>query len=140
VVAEHVAAMRALWFPTPTPFEGRTVRFGASHAHPKPVGDRRLSVLLGAALSATSLDHLVAWADGWIPSDRPTLIDDLQIVRDRLLTAGRDPSSFAVTVVGPLETPHRVEQLAEAGVRRVLRWLPAGPPRAVLEAIERLTP
>ena len=137
-VAEHVAAMRTLWAPAPTPFEGRRIRFGASHAHPKPVGAGRPSVLLGAALSPTALDHLVGWADGWIPSDRPSLIDDLQVVRSRLVDAGRDPSAFAVTVVGPLETPRRIAQLAEAGVGRVLRWLPAGPPSVVLDALDEL--
>ena len=83
-------------------------------------------------------DHLVAWADGWIPSDRPSLVDDLRVIRGRLVDAGRDPSSFAVTVVDPLDRPHRIEQLAEAGVGRVLRWLPAGPPNAVLDALNEL--
>jgi probable F420-dependent oxidoreductase len=138
VVTEHVAAMRALWQPTPTQFAGSQIRFGASQAHPKPLGVGRPPVLLGASLSPTSLDHLVGWADGWIPSDRPSLIDDLHVIRSRLLEADRDPLSFAVTVVGPLELPHRIEQLAEAGVGRVLRWLPAGPPNAVLDALDEL--
>jgi probable F420-dependent oxidoreductase len=137
-VAEHIAAMRTLWQPAPTSFRGETIRFGESHAHPKPLGAGRPRVLLGAPLSSRSLPHLLAWADGWIPSDRPTLLDDLHSIRTHLRAAGRDPDSFPVTVVGPADTRRRIDELAAARVERVLHWLPSGPPAAVLEAIERL--
>ena len=103
------------------------VRFGPAHAHPKPVTLAGPPVLLGAPLTRRSLRHLVEWADGWIPSDRPTLLDDLQAVGDGLRAAGRDPATFSVTVVGT-RARHRVEQLAEAGVSACS----AGSPPALL--------
>lgn len=138
VVAEHVAAMRVLWRPDPAPFTtGPSVRFGPAESHPKPASGRP-PVLLGAPLTARSLRHLVAWADGWMPSDRPSLLDDLAVVGDALRAAGRDADQFAVTVVGPRGGADRLQDLAAAGVARVLHWLPAGPPEAVRAALATL--
>jgi probable F420-dependent oxidoreductase len=128
-VAEHVAAMRALWHPEPTGFEGETVRFGPAAAHPKPHRGH-LPVYLGAPLAPTSLAHLRDWADGWLPSDRPTLLED----RTRLLeTVGPLPT----TVVGPRPDPARLTELAEAGVERVLLWLPPWPAEDVLRTLDQ---
>jgi probable F420-dependent oxidoreductase len=138
VVADHVAAMRALWQPEPQAFDGATVSFGAASAHPKPLGAGRPLVLLGAPASARTFDHLVRWADGWMPSDRPTLLDDLERARRRLDDAGRDAGRFPVTVVGAAPTAARTEALRAAGVDRILWWLPAAPATAVMEALDRL--
>lgn len=137
-VAEHVGAMRALWSAEPTPFEGPTTRFGPANAFPKPQGAGRPTVLLGAPPSATTTEHLIRWADGWMPSDRPSLVEDLRQLRIRLEQAGRDPQRFDVTVVGVAVTVERLDALAGAGVGCVLAWLPPGPPQAVLDALDEV--
>jgi probable F420-dependent oxidoreductase len=128
VVAEHVAAMRALWQSEPTAFHGEHVRFGPSHAHPKPVNGA-VPIYLGAPLGAVSRAHLREWADGWMPSDRPTLVEDLE-----RLTAEVGP--VATTVVGASPTVERLDQLAAAGVERVVLWLPPWPEQDIERALD----
>ncbi len=134
VVAERVALMRALWSASPEGFTGRWHRMHPSVAHPAP-GAGRPPVLLGAPPSPRTTRHLTRWADGWIPSDRPTLIDDLTRVRAALDDAGRDPDRFTVTVVGPQASRERLAALASAGVERALFWIPPWPGS---EAVRRL--
>lgn len=128
IVTEHVAAMRALWQPEPTPFHGDHIRFGPAHAHPKPVNGS-VPVYLGAPLSTTSVAHLGSWADGWMPSDRPSFVDDLA-----RLTAEIGPTK--TTVVGAEPTLERLDTLAAVGVERSLLWLPPWPESEVLRVLD----
>jgi probable F420-dependent oxidoreductase len=128
VLAERVAAIRALWSEAPTAFDGVHTRFVASHAHPKP---RRgaVPIYLGAPLSPQNLVHLRTWADGWMPSDRPSLVDDLRSLAD-------DGVARATTVVGARPRVERLLELASAGVERVLLWLPPWPAAEVLRTLD----
>lgn len=128
LVAEHVAAMRALWSDEPTPFDGEHVRFGASHAHPKPVRGH-VPVFIGAPPGRAVHESLRTWADGWMPSDRPSLLDDVE-----RLTADLGPT--ALTVVGPEPTLGRLEALAGVGAERVLLWLPPWPGHEIMRVLD----
>lgn len=137
VVAERVAVMRALWSGGSDGFVGRWHRVHPSSAHPTP-GPARPPVLLGAPASPRTVRHLIRWADGWMPSDRPTLLEDIAFVRAALADAGRDPAIFPVTVVGATPTLERLSSLAEAGVERALCWIPPWPGDETLRRLDEL--
>jgi alkanesulfonate monooxygenase SsuD/methylene tetrahydromethanopterin reductase-like flavin-dependent oxidoreductase (luciferase family) len=70
------------------------------------------------------LDRVLDYGDEWMPNrmsdeDLAARIAELQ---DRAASVGRDP--IPVTVVGMAPDPARIERLSEAGVGRVVFWLP----------------
>src|ERR1700722_18826418 len=62
--AEYVAAMRTLWRDDVASFEGEFVRFDSVRVNPKPLGDRRIPIVLGGNSDA-ALRRVVGWGDGW---------------------------------------------------------------------------
>jgi probable F420-dependent oxidoreductase len=128
MVAEHVEAMRTLWDDEPAAFDGKRVRFGPSYAFPKPA-QGRVPVYLGAPLGPASIDHLGTWADGWMPSDRASLADDLERLIETI-------GPVATTVVGAEPTAERLETLAALGIERSLLWLPPWPEAEILSHLD----
>jgi probable F420-dependent oxidoreductase len=72
--AEYVAAMRTLWREDVASFDGEFVKFEAIRVNPKPVGDRRVPVMLGGN-SDPALRRVAAWGDGWYGFNLATVSD-----------------------------------------------------------------
>jgi probable F420-dependent oxidoreductase len=72
--AEYVAAMRTLWREDVASFDGEFVKFDAVRVNPKPVGDRRVPVMLGGN-SDPALRRVAAWGDGWYGFNLATVSD-----------------------------------------------------------------
>jgi alkanesulfonate monooxygenase SsuD/methylene tetrahydromethanopterin reductase-like flavin-dependent oxidoreductase (luciferase family) len=82
------------------------------------------------------LDRVLDYGDEWMPNrmsdeDLAARIGELQA---RAAEAGRD--RIPVTVVGMTPEPARIERLAEAGVDRVVFWLPPESPESVERGFE----
>ena len=70
------------------------------------------------------LDRVLAYGDEWMPNrmsdeDLTARIGELNA---RAAEAGREP--IPVTMVGMAADPERIERLGQAGVHRVVFWLP----------------
>ncbi|MFO7298881.1 MAG: TIGR03619 family F420-dependent LLM class oxidoreductase [Actinomycetes bacterium] len=95
-LAEHVAAMRAVWGPDPVAFAGEHFEIPPSDIGPKPV-QAAIPVLVGYATDA-GIERAARIADGLHPfrQDLDRLGDDIDRFRRHARAAGRDPSSLQV--------------------------------------------
>jgi probable F420-dependent oxidoreductase len=122
VVRERVAAMKALWTQEVASYEGKFVRLSPSWCWPKPLQRPHPPILVGAA-GPTGLRHVVDYGDGWIPVAGKVgeRIGELRRLAEE---AGRDPAALSVSVMSPRPTPATLEHYREAGVDRVILWIP----------------
>ena len=135
---EHVLAIKSLWVDEEASFDGEFVHLAPSWAWPKPVQRPHPPILIGGAAGPTLFQHIVEYADGWVPIGAHGLRDNLPKLRALAEDAGRDPDTIRVTVAidAPPE-PSRLERLAGIGVERVVLWLPSAPADVVLPILDR---
>jgi probable F420-dependent oxidoreductase len=123
LMRERIEAMKAIWTQDEASYSGRYVGFEKIWCWPKPAQKPHPPVLVGGN-GARVLDRVLAYGDEWMPNrmsdeDLAARIGELQ---DRAASVGRDP--IPVTVVGMVPDPERIERLSQAGVGRVVFWLP----------------
>ncbi len=86
------------------------------------------------------LERVVAFADGWMPNwglqTHEELFARMEELQRLAREAGRD--QIPVTVYAVRSKPEILEELAEAGVERVVLWVPPAPRDEVAPRLERL--
>jgi probable F420-dependent oxidoreductase len=123
VMRERIEAMKAIWTQDEASYSGRYVGFEKIWCWPKPAQKPHPPVMVGGN-GARVLDRVLDYGDEWMPNrmsdeDLAARISELQA---RAAEAGRD--RIPVTVVGMTPDPERISRVAEAGVDRVVFWLP----------------
>jgi probable F420-dependent oxidoreductase len=132
--AEYVAAMRTLWRDDVASFGGNFVSFDSIRINPKPVGDRRIPVVLGGNSDA-ALRRVAGWGDGWYGFN----LDGVAAVRERVgelerlcAESGRDRAELRLAVALRDARVADARALAELGVDElVLVEVPPDDPAAV---------
>ena len=112
-------------------FHGEFVDFERIWCYPKPLQRPHPPVLIGGD-GPTVLDRVLEYGDGWMPNHRDADPGRIAELRDR---AGRH---VPVIVTGPPADAAALAPLAEAGVDRVLFWLPSTRRVLVEEALDRV--
>jgi probable F420-dependent oxidoreductase len=133
VLRERVEAMKAIWTNDEASYHGRYVRFEAVMSWPKPVQKPHPPIWVGGT-GARTPDRVLRYGDGWIPNSRERLAERIADLRQRAEEAGR--GRVPVTVFGVPPDPDVVDELAAAGVDRVLFMLPSAPPPDVRQAAD----
>jgi len=122
LLAERIAAMKAIWSEDEASFHGEFVDFDRIWSWPKPLQQPHPPIFLGGN-GPTVHDRVQAFADGWLPnligSDDAT-IAQIEQLRKR---AGRD---VPVTLYAGSSKPARLARYAEAGIDRVVLFVPQG--------------
>jgi probable F420-dependent oxidoreductase len=126
LMRERVLAMKEIWTQHEASFHGEFVDFDRIWCDPKPLQRPHPPVLVGGD-GPTVFDRVLEYGDGWLPTHGRDVIARIPELRER---AGRD---VPVIVMGPPTDPAALEAYAQAGVDRVLFWLPSGR-RAVIDA------
>lgn len=137
-VAEHVAAMRALWRHDEASFDGDFVGFAPSWSWPKPHGGRDIPVLIGGGSGPKLMDHVVSWADGWMPIGSSGLATSLPGLRERWAAAGRAGSPVVVPF-GVVATAAKLDYLHGLGVDEVVVRVPSQGRSEVLAALDAVS-
>jgi len=124
IMRERVEAMKAIWTEDEASYSGRYVNFERIWCWPKPAQKPHPPVLIGGN-GRKVIDRVVAYGDEWMPNrvkdeDLAGRIEQLQRAAEQ---AGR--SRIPVTIVGRMRDPAGMEHLAQAGVHRLVSWLPA---------------
>jgi probable F420-dependent oxidoreductase len=127
---ERVEAMQAIWTQDEASYHGKYVSFDRIWCYPKPAQRPYPPVLVGGH-GPTVLDRVLAFGDGWFPNYRAELIPRVAELRER---AHRPLEVQMISVPADAEV---LERLYEAGVRRVLHWLPSGPRGHVERELDR---
>lgn len=126
-VREHILAVREIWSRDEPSFAGEFVSFPKCWSWPKPPGGNRVKFLMGAAGSDRTLDHVVDYCDGWMPSIRGDIegfAGQVARLKDKARDAGRDPASLQIDVIAPNRSVELFEGFEKLGVNRVILHLP----------------
>lgn len=156
IVREKMLAMERLWDHETASFEGDYVSFTESWMYPKPIQKPRPPVLIGGQLTATTLDDIVEWGDGWLPANMMTkgnLATQISILRDRFAAAGRQLDGPDITVFHTVDhltdrgwdyragaapiTDDLLERYENMGVTRLCLPIPNEPTAKVLQLLDR---
>ena len=136
VMRERIEAMKAIWTEDEASYSGRYVGFERIWCWPKPAQKPHPPVLVGGN-GPRVLDRVLAYGDEWMPNR--TSVEELTAriaeLGARAAQAGRDP--IPVTVVGAEPDAAAIERLAQAGVHRVVVWLPQEDADAVERGFDR---
>jgi probable F420-dependent oxidoreductase len=133
LLRERVEAMKAIWTEDEASYHGRQVDFDRIWSWPKPAQRPHPPILVGGT-GPTVLDRVLAFGDAWFPNYG---VKDLA-ERAAELRSGAD-RPVEVQVMGVPADPKAIEELASAGARRVVRWLPSagrGPVEAAMDRYE----
>ncbi len=132
LLAERAEAMRAIWTQEEATYHGQFVHFDRVWSWPKPAQRPHPPVLVGGD-GPTVLDRVLRFGDGWMPEHTPEggIVERAAELSDR---AGRPVD---VTVMGVPADPAALAPLEEAGIRRVLHWLPSAQRSGVEAALDR---
>ena len=126
VMRERAEAMNAIWENDEASYHGRYVNFDHIMSWPKPVQKPHPPLWIGG-MGEKVIDRVLRYGDGWFPNSRDPVKDRLAEriaeLRRRGEEAGR--GRIPVTAFGVPIDAGMVEQLADAGVDRVLFMLPS---------------
>ncbi|HTC73514.1 MAG TPA: TIGR03619 family F420-dependent LLM class oxidoreductase, partial [Solirubrobacteraceae bacterium] len=131
LMAERVEAMKAIWTQDEASYHGAYVDFERIWSWPKPAQRPHPPVLVGGN-GPTVLDRVLRFGDAWLPNNTG---EDL-LARARELWS-RAERPIEVMVMGAPAKPKVLDEFEQAGVRRVVRWIPSAGLAPVERALER---
>lgn len=134
VVAERLAAMRALWTHEVASFRGDHVSLPASWSWPKPT--RAVPVWLGVGSGQRALAAVAAYGDGWMPHGTSRLAEGIVRLERACDEVGRDPASVAVVPFGIRPAAAKLERMVRLGVRECILLLEAASPDAMRRQLD----
>jgi probable F420-dependent oxidoreductase len=136
LLREQVEAMKAIWTREEPEYHGELVSFDPIWCWPKPVQQPHPPVLLGGN-GPNTLKRVVRYADGWMPN-RGDILGRIPELRRMAAEAGREP--IPVTTYGRGDDgPADLERLRDAGIDRVIWYLPADGRDAALRRLDEVT-
>lgn len=137
VLADRIALMQALWTQDVAGYDGPHASVEPSWSWPKPVQQPRPPIHFGGRASDRLFADIASYGDGWLPIEGyGSVVPHLPRLRRAFEVAGRDPSVATVSVFSSAGDPGTVESYADAGVDRVVVWLPPDERSALLAALD----
>jgi probable F420-dependent oxidoreductase len=129
---EAVRAIRSLWAPEPSAFEGQFYRWRAVESNPKPVQPGGVPVVVGGHVEGAAR-RAARVGDGFFPADGSLerLPGLLAAMRDECGKLGRDPDAIEITTGGGQLDPEGVRRYRDLGVSRLVIAPPAFDPEGL---------
>lgn len=138
VLAEYLAAMRALWTQPEAAYDGEFVSFGPCWAFPKPV-QAHLPLIIGAGGGERTFGWIARHADGWLTTPGEQHIGaKAAALRQAWAAAGRAGAPDIRVLVSSKPSAGDVAGWAGAGVTECLWGLPDGPAGPAGAYLDRL--
>jgi len=138
LMRERVEAMQAIWTQDEATYSGEFIQFDRVWSWPKPQQKPHPPIHVGGN-GPTVEDRVLQYGDGWAPN----LVgdDDAMLARvDALRKRARDEQSrdIEITMNAMSTRPERVARHAEAGVERLVFYLPAADRDTIERRLERI--
>jgi probable F420-dependent oxidoreductase len=138
VLAEYVAAMRALWTQPEAAYDGKFVSFGPCWAFPKPV-QAHLPLIIGAGGGPRTFDWISRHADGWLTTPGEQDIGGKAAeLHQAWAAAGRAGAPDIRVLVSSKPSAADIAAWADAGATECLWGVPDGPAEAAEAYLDRL--
>ena len=134
LLREKTEAIKAIWTGDVAEYHGEMVSFGPMWSWPKPVQKPHPPVILGGS-GPKILERVVRYADGWMPN-RGDVLSRIPELERMAKAAGRE--RIPITYY-PKATAEEIERCAQAGVDRLIWYVPADGRDAALARLEELT-
>ena len=134
LLREKTEAIKAIWSEDAAEYHGEMVGFGPMWSWPKPVQKPHPPVILGGS-GPKILERVVRYADGWMPN-RGDVLARIPELERMAKDAGR--GRMPVTYY-PKATAEEIERCAQAGVDRLIWYVPPDGRDAALTRLEELT-
>lgn len=138
-VAEHVAAMRAIWAADRASFHGEFVAFDELWSWPKCTRPQGPPILIGGAAGPKLFDAIASYADGWIPIGGSGLGESISALRRLFEQRGRDPESLTVVPFGSVPTADKLAHFRRIGVTETVVRLPSAPADEVIRVLDQFS-
>lgn len=136
---DRLNLMKALWGGDESGYEGEFVSVEPSWTWPKPHRRQGPLVHLGSRASTSNFDAIARWGDGWLPIEGyGSVIDHVAKLRQAFEANDRNPDEAIVSVYSSAGDPAVLDRYVEAGVDRVVCWLPPSDESAVMSALDVL--
>jgi alkanesulfonate monooxygenase SsuD/methylene tetrahydromethanopterin reductase-like flavin-dependent oxidoreductase (luciferase family) len=139
ILRERIAAMKAIWTQEEAEFHGKYVNFDKLWSYPKPVQKPYPPILMGGA--GPHARQRAADFDGhWMPiggrAYSEPIAESMADFRARAEKAGRDPAAATVTIFGVPPDESKLAGLRDAGVTRVVFFVPSAIADTVLPLLD----
>ncbi|MDH4147148.1 MAG: LLM class F420-dependent oxidoreductase [Acidimicrobiia bacterium] len=113
---EYILACKELWTKDEASFSGEYVNFEASWSYPKPKSKPHPPILVGASPTKLHFEHIVEYADGWMPIvGRYSIVEQWAELQQMAEAAGRDPQTLTLGIFAVPPKPEAIEEYREAG-------------------------
>jgi probable F420-dependent oxidoreductase len=134
---ESVRALRSLWAPETSRFDGQFYRWGPVESYPKPVSPRGVPVVVGGHVEGAAR-RAARIGDGFFPA-RPEL--DLlaklfAAMRDECGKVGRRPEEIELTTGMGSQDRDSVRRYEDLGVSRLIAYPPGFDPDTLRRGLE----
>ncbi len=138
IARERILATKALWTQEVAEFHGEHVEFSPSSMFPKPASDPHPPIVMGGAGGPVTFRHIIEYCDGWMPiHGRGDPLEKLPLLHEMCAEAGRDPASIEIGIYGCPPRPDVADRYRDAGVDRIICWLPAEDEATVMATVDR---
>src|SRR5581483_9665453 len=137
LMRERIEAMKAIWANDVAEYRGQYVNFDPMWAWPKPVQKPHPPIYVGGDGPRT-LERVIEYGDAWMPiPGRGQTPISARIAELNTLArqAGRGP--IPVTIFNARAEPQQIEEMAAAGVERMLISTRPGDTDTVLSDLKR---
>jgi len=139
ILRERIAAMKAIWTQEEAEYHGKYVNFDKLWSYPKPAQKPYPPILMGGA--GPHARQRAADFDGhWMPiggrAYSEPVAESMADFRARAEKAGRDPGACTVSIFGVPPDETKLAALREAGVARVVFFVPSAIADTVLPLLD----
>jgi probable F420-dependent oxidoreductase len=134
---ESVRALRSLWAPETSSFDGRFYRWGAVESYPKPVQKGGVPVIVGGHVEGAAR-RAARVGNGFFPAigDLTLLASLFAALRDECGKVGRRPEEIELTSGLAAQTPDMVRRYEDLGVSRLIVPPPGFDPDGLRRGLE----
>jgi probable F420-dependent oxidoreductase len=126
LLRERIEAMKAIWTEKKAAYHGELVSFEPIFAWPKPVQKPHPPIHVGGAFPG-GLRRALRYGDGWIPiagRGDDDVSKHMKVLPEEAAKLGRSLDRFEVSIYGAPSDGEKLSALRDAGVARVLFFLP----------------
>jgi probable F420-dependent oxidoreductase len=138
LLRERIEAMKEIWTQKQAEYHGELVDFEPIFAWPKPVQKPHPPIHVGGAFPG-GMRRALRYGDGWIPilgRGEGDIVGHLPALREEAAKLGRSLDGFEVSAYGVPPDGERLRVFRDAGLARVLFFLPPAPKDEALKLLD----